>query len=65
MTLCSCRQVPAFQVQQRTVNILQIQVPAIRQSGGHSSCATDRVARFSDDREMPTIKKIIPGTVHR
>ena len=31
----------------------QIQVPTMRQSGEHSSCAIDSVDRFSDDTETP------------
>ena len=51
MTLWSCRQIPAVQFQQRTVRMLQIQVPAMRQSGEDSSCAIDSVDRFSVDTD--------------
>ena len=42
-TLCSGEQALAVQIQLRIAEMLQIQVPAIRQSGEHSSCATDSV----------------------
>ena len=59
-TLCSCEQVPAVQVQQRIVEMPQIQVPAIRQSGEHSSCATDSVnARCRATRK---IHKVVETT---
>ena len=59
-TLCSCEPVPAAQVQQRIVEMPQIQVPAIRQSGEHSSCATDSInARCRATRK---IQKVVETT---
>ena len=72
MTLCSCGRVPAVQVQQRTVKMLQIQVPAIRRSGRHSNgaptsdnpegCRDDTGTVQGDERaiqkRMPNIQKI-------
>ena len=44
-------------VQQRTVRMLQIQVPALRQSGEHSSCATNH---FSGDTETDAVHQEDP-----
>ena len=41
----------SIQVQQRTVEMPQIQVPAIRQCGEHSSCATDSTETDADYQE--------------
>ena len=47
MTLRSCGQVPAIQVQTLNSENASDSVPALRQSGEHSSCATNSVDRFS------------------